>query len=335
MKMDSHLTTSIKDAGPDARYDQKVKEILSNKQVLARILKTCIPEFKHASIKKIISCIEDVKTGIVPIRPGKSNEFINSDAAAASAPRITGVDRIDHIENEGEIRFDIYFHAFTPPGRRKRVKLIINVEAQNNFYPGYELVPRGIYYLARMLSSQMDREFTPVNYNAIKKVYSIWICPNGPKKLQNEMIQYSFQRNTLRDSTDFQQRYDLADLKFIILPKDPNTAEETSLHRMLAILLSGDLSADEKLKLLQTKFGFATNGHFEKEVNAMCNLSVGIRTNAMKEGQRDGWQKGQRDAESKIIKLIAYLNDAGRSEDLNRALTDSVFRKELMKELNL
>ena len=32
--------------------------------------------------------------------------------------------------------------------------MIINIEVQNDFYPGYPLVKRGIYYGGRMLSAQ-------------------------------------------------------------------------------------------------------------------------------------------------------------------------------------
>ena len=56
------------------------------------------------------------------------------------------------------------------------IALIINVEAQNDFYPGYPLIKRGIYYCCRMISSQYGREFTGPHYEKIKKVYSIWIC---------------------------------------------------------------------------------------------------------------------------------------------------------------
>ncbi|MBQ8640212.1 MAG: hypothetical protein IJ468_13735 [Lachnospiraceae bacterium] len=72
----------------------------------------------------------------------------------------------------------------------------------------------------------------------------------------------------------------------------------------------------------------------------MCNLSIGIRAAAMKEGQRigwlkgqrDGWRKGQRDGERNIVKLVSYLNASGRSEDIKR-LTDEQLRKQLISEM--
>ena len=42
------------------------------------------------------------------------------------------------------------------PARKQRIKLIINVEAQKEFRPGYSLITRGIFYGARILSSQKE-----------------------------------------------------------------------------------------------------------------------------------------------------------------------------------
>ena len=70
--------------------------------------------------------------------------------------------------------FDIIFCARTKNGDRQ--KIYINLEAQKSFYPGYDLVTRGIIYPARLISKQMDVEYTANDYSGVKKVYSIWIC---------------------------------------------------------------------------------------------------------------------------------------------------------------
>ena len=65
------------------------------------------------------------------------------------------------------------------------------MEAQNQFYPGYPLIKRGIYYCCRMVSSQYGTVFTSSHYEKIKKVYSIWICTNPPeyRKIGEEVSQ--------------------------------------------------------------------------------------------------------------------------------------------------
>lgn len=91
---------------------------------------------------------------------------------------ITGVE--DVTVTEGTIIFDIRFFAIVPKGG-EHINLIINVEAQNNFYPGYPLIKRRLHYCSRMISSQYGPVFTKSHYEKVKKVYSIWICMNLPK----------------------------------------------------------------------------------------------------------------------------------------------------------
>ena len=49
--------------------------------------------------------------------------------------------------------------TFVEPGL-SNPKIIINVEAQRKSNPGYSIVNRGIFYIARLLSAQLNTEFT-------------------------------------------------------------------------------------------------------------------------------------------------------------------------------
>ena len=70
----------------------------------------------------------------------------------------------------GKVTYDIRFYVLTPD--EKHVKIIMNLEAQLKFNPGYDLVTRGVFYCARMLSAQYGTEFTTQDYDGLKKVYS-------------------------------------------------------------------------------------------------------------------------------------------------------------------
>ena len=102
---------------------------------------------------------------------------------------INGMDAEDKSVHEGTVTFDIRLRAIVL-SFREPIALIINVEAQDKFYPGYPLIKRGIYYCCRMISSQYGREFTDSHYEKIKKVYSIWICVNPPKNRENTITRY-------------------------------------------------------------------------------------------------------------------------------------------------
>jgi len=69
---------------------------------------------------------------------------------------IKGADTEDKSLHEGIVNYDIRFHAVAPK-TGKKVELIVNVEAQNDFYPGYPLIKRCLYYCCRMISSQYGK----------------------------------------------------------------------------------------------------------------------------------------------------------------------------------
>lgn len=62
------------------------------------------------------------------------------------------------------------------------------------------------------------------------------------------------------------------------LPEHDNTYE---LHRLLSSLLSMELSVDEKLGIMEKKYSIAVDDRIREDVGAMCNLSQGIRDNAI------------------------------------------------------
>ena len=58
--------------------------------------------------------------------------------------------------------------------------------SKNDFYPGYPIVKRNLYYCCRLVSSQYGTDFTNSHYEKIKKVYSIFICMNPPNYRREE-----------------------------------------------------------------------------------------------------------------------------------------------------
>lgn len=142
----TNLAHAVDIAGEKAQLDTEVKNVLSDKYILAWILSRVAIEFRGMPIQTIVQCIEDEPLiSRVYVNPGKTNESI------------IGRDTDDKVPKEGEARFDILFHVITPS--KERLKIIINVEAQKSFNPGYDLVTRGIYYGARLISSQKEKEF--------------------------------------------------------------------------------------------------------------------------------------------------------------------------------
>ena len=60
------------------------------------------------------------------------------------------------------------------------IGLYINIEAQNDIYPGYPLEMRAVYYCARLLCSQLKTVSRETNYEGLNKACSIWLCFDPP-----------------------------------------------------------------------------------------------------------------------------------------------------------
>ena len=104
-----------------AGYDAACKRLLSEKIILAWIMKNCLEEYRDCEVEEIAEkYIESTpQVGEVAVAPDESNR-VSSEL----------------------------------------IRLIINIEARNDFYPGYPLIKRGIYYCSRMISARYGTEFT-------------------------------------------------------------------------------------------------------------------------------------------------------------------------------
>ncbi|MDD6572702.1 MAG: hypothetical protein PUF12_09995 [Thermoflexaceae bacterium] len=291
------LVNNLEEAGSRAQYDEHVKRIIGNRSVLARILKETVREFEEYDCDTIMKWIEpEIQLSSVAVRPGLGNR------------RITGTDTEDKVPGEGVLYYDVRFRVYIPEKNDKaRLKLLINIEAQKKFYQKYHIVTRGIFYGARMISAQLGTEFENSDYNKIKKVYSIWICLNAPKKVGNTMTEYSMRkRNIIGKSRDGRKTYDKLSVIIICL-NDNQSTKEGSLHDFLNVLLSEKIKPQEKINLLIKRFGMKMEKEFRNEVAQMCNLSEAIEEKAIKRGIRKGFGQGNMAKTREVVRnMIQY-----------------------------
>lgn len=152
------------------------------------------------------------------------------------------------------------------------IKLIVNLEAQKDFYPGYEIVTRGIFYGGRMISAQLDTEFEIPNYDGLKKVYSIWICMNAPKYIGNAISSYSMNKQDFVEGIpDKKWAYDK--LVVIVICLNEKSKKETDFLKMMNTLLSTTKNVEEKKKELEQEYQIEMKSDLRKGLNLMCNLS--------------------------------------------------------------
>ena len=244
MRIESILAKNITSAGDKASYDAACKRLLANAIILAWIMKSCVREYRDCSIREIAE-------KYIEGQPLIAQAAVNPDEGI-DGEQIKGTSTEDSTINEGTVTYDIRFYAVVPVSGEK-IRLIVNIEAQNDFYPGYPIIKRAIYYCSRMISSQYGTEFTESHYEKIRKVYSIWICLKPPRNRKNSINRYSIREEILTGGVSENARdYDLLTVIMICLGDSGDDA--SGILKLLEVLLSSERGADEKKKILKYDF---------------------------------------------------------------------------------
>ncbi len=269
--MDTEIKNAVNAADKDAQYDDRAKRLLGNKSILAHILVKTVDEFKGMDPKDAVSYIEgEPFIGVVPVEPGLTN--IEREK---NGQRIVGLNTENAEINEGLIRFDIIFYVRMKDGISQ---VILNVEAQKDEPAGYHILNRAVFYVSRLVSSQKERDFVKTNYNDIKRVFSIWVCMNMD---ENSMAYVHLAKDDLLGSYQWKGGLDLLNIVLIGIANElPEHDDKYELHRLLSTLLSMELSADEKLGIMENEYNIAVDDRIREDVSVMCNLSQGIREKA-------------------------------------------------------
>ena len=303
----------------ELQYDEAVKRLLANKRILAAIMKDCVEEYRDCTVEEIAEkYIEGApQVGEAGVHLDETNRGCAAESGAGRAEgRIHGAATEDASRTEGTVRYDIRFFA-SVPGEEGRISLIINVEAQNRFRPGYPLIKRAIYYGGRMLSAQYGPVFTKSEYGKLKKVYSIWLCTHPPAAYQNTITQYSLrEKHIIGRVREERKNYDLLSIVMVCLGK-ADGENYGGLLKFLEVLLSDSRPAGEKRKILSEEFGMEMSGDLESGVRDMCNLSQGILERGIEEGMERGIQQG-------IERGIRQGVERGLRQGLERGLRQGV-----------
>ena len=332
---ETQLAKLIKSTDKRAKYDTKVKKLLANEAILAWILKTCTEEFAPYSPQEIIKCIEE--------KPEVSLRAVHADDLDAderlelidSDKSISGGNTEDNSLKEQTIYYDIRLNARTP-GEKRSIQLIINIEAQLDTAPGYPIEKRAIYYCCRLISGQYGTVFSHSEYGKIRKVYSIWFCPDAAKKRANTIKKISLKEFSVYGSME--SRKEDTDLiqAVIVNLGNPDEEVDNEILRLMNVLLSSKTDVEKKQKVMQEEFHIAMTMELESEVAEMCNLSQGIYNEGVnegiKEGIEEGIEEGIREGMNKgldrgIEGAVTLLRDAG--------MEDSVIFEKIMAQYNL
>ena len=278
MGQETIISETIHTTDKNAQLDAACKQLLSIKIILAWIMKSCLEEYRNFDVNEIAEkYIEgEPVVGKVAVAPDETN----------AVQKVHGMGSEDTSLTEGTVTYDIRFLAAVPVSG-ELIRLIVNVEAQGDFYPGYPLTKRGIYYCCRMISAQHGTEFADSHYQDIKKVYSIWIAIKPPQKRQNTITRYHIvEENMVGQVTEPIRNYDLMTLLMICLGQPEDT--DCDILKLLDVLLSSEIEATEKQQVLQNDFGIPMTRELEGGLQDMCNLGEVIERESIAKGIAKG-----------------------------------------------
>ena len=270
--MNSNIADTIYRNSYTAKYDASVKEMLADKQILARILKYSLEEFANEELSDIIDSMNEPDVSNVRMEPG----FTNSEQVMRTTEE-------DSIIGEGAIYYDIRFSVYHGA---ELIKMLINIEAQKSTNPtklGYHIDNRIIFYLGRMVSSQKGVEFQNSNYDDLKAVRSIWICMDSADD-EDSINRIRFTQENVYGKQIELDNIDKVQGVIIRLRKNENmNTSKNVLIAMLEELLKKD-DAENKKKRLEEDYGIVMNVETERKVNSMSNLSEVMLERGIEQG---------------------------------------------------
>ena len=113
------------------------------------------------------------------------------------------------------------------------------------------------------------------------------------RKNLNSINIYSVKEDSLiGEHVEPVNNYDLLTVVMIYTAKDFMDLQDDVI-KMLSVLLSRNLDAQERMNILEKDFNIAMTEEVKQEVDEMCNLSKGVREDGRAEGEAIGIVKGE------------------------------------------
>ena len=136
---------------------------------------------------------------------------------------------------------------------------------------------------------------------------------------ENSLSHIHLTREDLVGRYDWKGKMDLFNIVMIGLTKElPENNEIYELHRLLGALLSGKLTVDEKLNIIENEYEINIENNLRRDVSDMCNLSQGL----VEEGIAEGIAKGRAEERAGII--IKMYNKGFTVEEIAETIDKDV-----------
>lgn len=113
----------------------------------------------------------------------------------------------------------------------------------------------------------------------------------------------------LMGKTAIEKAGDLIHIILLGLAKNlPPYTEENKLHRLLGALFTNELTADEKISIIESEYNIEAKNELRKDVRKVSGLGESLVESAAEEAWEQGLELGEKQRE---IKFIISMNEKG------------------------
>ena len=265
-------------------YDAAAKRILSERNILAGIVRGSIPEAADMTLEEIkrrISSLE-AQGKIKPVALEKTELNVNGSS----------------------VHCDVLFEFEIKDG----IWVRINIEAQNDPNPGYSIVVRGMVYGAKMLSEQLTLGFcSGADYDGLRKVYSIWLLVRSPLAKAGKIFKHEMSTKLIHGDGTVEDRAvdpdaDKICVMLVYLPTPDSEIPAPEWVKMMGVLLNCDTTVDQRRQALIDN-GIPISKTVEEELKTMCSLENSLRVEFRAEGRAEERAKADAQRNESMRKL--------------------------------
>ena len=205
---------------------------------------------------------------------------------------------------------DLQCTAFMPK-EGKNVKLLLNLEGKNQFKSGYPLISEGVNEGLQKVSWQNGVKQREKKDEHMKKIYSIWICVNAPRKMGNTISVYELiKKDHVLEKTERRKNYEK--LTVILVCLNGECYSRKGFFDLMNTLFSPTIDYDMKKKILRNDYRILMDEIFEEALSVMCDLAEWVLDKGEQRGIDRGIEQGIEMAKRRIAENLLkqqILND--------------------------
>ena len=283
--------------------DSSFKDIVRNANILSAIIGRYVDDFQGMSTKEIRKCLD----------VGKNATYVKEMNTERATPR-------------DPLHMDAVFDVKNPNGD-DNVRIIVNVEGQNNISTKYPMENRIQYYVSELIYMQKGTYFSNDDYGSISKVYSIWFMMDPLKRYRNTVIRYSLGGRYVGNSPDAPIP-DMDLINAIVVNLGEYNGDMDAVHSFPALLFAKGMDFVPWKREMKTKFNVDVSQLLYRKVRKMVSIVADSRERYFDEGAN---AVVSRIADS-VLKT-SEIDGIPVSAVLDRAPLDEGLRREVEAEI--